>query len=481
MKKLELPGLWRSLSARLLVLTISFVMLAEVLIFAPSVARFRADYLQSRISSAHLASLALKASHDDKLGPELEKELLQHVRAHGIALREQGRKELMLASKMPPNVDETYDLRTPNALGMISDGLTALLRTDNRVLRVIGKSPRDMSLTIEILIDEKPMREAMQAFGGRILSLSIVISLITAGLVYLSLQLLMVRPMRRITAAMERFREDPENPDMTIQPSDRSDEIGVAQRELAVMQTALRGALHQKNRLAALGEGMAKVNHDLRGMLSTAMLAFDRLEQSEDPEIRRVAPRIIRAIDRAVELCGKTMRYASEGPTEIIPGPFNLHDLVREVGESLSPSIGLDDPFDPRQKEEAPNGWEWVNRVPEDFQAFGDRAQLYRVIDNLGRNAIEAGATTVVLSAETEPRRRVPGERFVLNISDNGPGIPDRVSENLFKPFSVSMRKGGSGLGLSLSRELVQLHGGDLNLTRNGPKGCTFRFSIPMP
>ena len=145
------------------------------------------------------------------------------------------------------------------------------------------------------------------------------------------------------------------------------------------------------------------------------------------------------------------------------------------------PSIGLDDPFDPRQKEEAPNGWEWVNRVPEDFQAFGDRAQLYRVIDNLGRNAIEAGATTVVLSAETEPRRRVPGERFVLNISDNGPGIPDRVSENLFKPFSVSMRKGGSGLGLSLSRELVQLHGGDLNLTRNGPKGCTFRFSIPMP
>ena len=61
MKKLELPGLWRSLSARLLVLTISFVMLAEVLIFAPSVARFRADYLQSRISSAHLASLALKA------------------------------------------------------------------------------------------------------------------------------------------------------------------------------------------------------------------------------------------------------------------------------------------------------------------------------------------------------------------------------------------------------------------------------------
>lgn len=480
MKKLETPRFWRSLSARLLVLTIGFVMLAEVLIFVPSVARFRVDYLQSRISSAHLASLALKASDNEKVGPELETELLHHVGAHGIALRGQGRRELMLASKMPPEVDATYDLRQPNPVMMMTDGLATMFRTDNRVLRIIGHSPRDMSLTVEVLMDEKPLRRALRAFGGRILSLSIVISLFTAGLVYLSLQLLIVRPMRRITAAMGRFRSDPENPDMTIQPSDRSDEVGVAQRELAVMQTALRGALHQKNRLAALGEGMAKVNHDLRGMLATAMLAFDRLEQSEDPEIRRVAPRIIRAIDRAVALCSKTMRYASEGPEEIVPGEFDLHELVREVGESLSPSPGIDDPFD-AEEGDGPPVWEWVNRVPEGFMVTADRGHLYRVIDNLGRNAVEAGATTVTLTADTEPRRRRPGIRFVLIVTDNGPGIPAKVSETLFKPFSASSRKGGSGLGLSLSRELVQAHGGELILTRNGDQGCTFRLSIPLP
>lgn len=479
--KLEPIRPWRSLSARLLVLTVFFVMVAEFMIYAPSIARFRLDYLQDRISSAHLASLALKASSNETVGAELEVELLKHVMAHGIALKGQGRRELMLASKMPPEVDKSYDLRMATMLDLLVDAFATLVRTDNRVLRVVGRAPQDMSIQVEVLLDEKPLRRAMLKFSSRIIQLSIVISLFTAGLVYLSLQLMMVRPMRRITASMEQFRSDPENPDVTIQPSERSDEIGVAQRELAVMQTALRNALHQKNRLAALGEGMTKVNHDLRGMLATAMLAFDRLEQSEDPEIRRVAPRIIRAIDRAVALCSKTMRYAREGPEEASPTSFNLHDLIAEVGEALSPSVGLDDPFEPAGDKSPEAEWLWVNNVPADFVVTADRAHLFRIADNLGRNAVEAGARTVTFTASTEPRRQRPGLRFVLTVADDGPGIPEKISENLFKPFSASTRKGGSGLGLSLSRELVQAHGGDIILTRNSRNGCTFRLSIPMP
>ena len=97
-----------------------------------------------------------------------------------------------------------------------------------------------------MIIDEKPMRAAMYDYAGRIITVSIVISLITAVLVYFSLHWLLVRPMRRMTHSMVDFRDDPEDPSRTIDMSDRSDEVGIAERELADMQSQLRAALRQK-------------------------------------------------------------------------------------------------------------------------------------------------------------------------------------------------------------------------------------------
>ncbi len=125
----------------------------------------------------------------------------------------------------------------------------------------------------------------------------------TAALVYLSLQWLLVRPMRRMTASMTRFREDPEDASRMIVPSGRADEIGLAESELAVMQETVRQALGQRARLAALGTAVTKINHDLRNILSTARLVTDGLTASAAPEVRRLAPRLIDAIDRAVALC----------------------------------------------------------------------------------------------------------------------------------------------------------------------------------
>src|SRR3546814_4753225 len=144
---------------------------------------------------------------------------------------------------------------------------------------------------------------AMLDYSERILGLSIVISLIAAGLVFLSLRRLLVVPLTRLIDKMVAFRDDPEDAANVVMPSGRSDEIGVAQRQLHDMQIALRGALKQKARLAALGTGVTKINHDLRNILSTAALLSERLALSDDPEVRRITPRLLDALDRAVDLC----------------------------------------------------------------------------------------------------------------------------------------------------------------------------------
>ncbi|MHA1598061.1 MAG: HAMP domain-containing protein, partial [Alphaproteobacteria bacterium] len=243
------PSVLTGLSAQLLILTIFFVMVAEFLIYTPSVSNFRKKYLEERIATAHVAALALQATPDHMVSPELEEELLYHAGAYGVVLRHPTRRVLMLSKEMPPKVDVTFDLRTGRFPYWIFDAYEAMTRDDNRVMRVIGMSPKEPGVIVETVIDEEPMRVAMLGFSNRILQLSIVISLLTAGLVYLALHRLMVRPMRRITRAMIKFRENPEDMSRSITPSDRNDEIGIAERELTIMQDEVRSALNQKSRL----------------------------------------------------------------------------------------------------------------------------------------------------------------------------------------------------------------------------------------
>ena len=313
------PSAVRGLSARLLVLTVLFLLLAEFLILTPSISRFRKVYLEQRVSDAHLASLALEATPDNLVSKELEMELLAHAGAYGIVLRKPGRKILMLSTKMPPSVDLTIDLGRGSFLIWIGDAFQALAQNENRILRLIGMAPKDAGVGVEVILDEAPMRRAMFVYSGRILQLSIVISLITAGLLYVSLQWLLVGPMRRLTRSMTEFRENQEDETRTIRPSGRDDEIGVAERELAAMQKDVRAALRQKTGLATLGAAVAKINHDLRNSLATAMLVSDKLADIDDPEVKKVTPRLFEAMDRAVDLCSQTLNYVSDGVPPMEP------------------------------------------------------------------------------------------------------------------------------------------------------------------
>ena len=450
----------KSLSARLLILTVFFVMLSEVLIFVPSVARFRMTYFESHLAAGHIATLALEASPSGRLDQDLADRLLAQVGAQAIALHRGDRPALTLSVANPPPPDFTIDLTHPDILLAIRGSFRTLLGTGNRALQVLGPSMTDPTEAVEVLLDEAPLRAELWDFGIRILELSIAISLITAALVYLSLQWLLVRPMRRITSSMMHFREDPEDGSRVIAASSRHDEIGVAERELAVLQKTVRQALGQRARLAALGTAVTKINHDLRNILATARLVTDGLTASAAPEVRRVAPRLIDAIDRAIALCTHTLDFSREGAPPLAPSRFQVAALVDEVGTSL----GLSN-----------EGPVIESTIPAELTAEADRDQLYRVLANLARNAVEAGAHTLRFTAMRE------NGVIAIEVGDDGPGLPPKARENLFRPFFGSARPGGSGLGLAIARELMRAHGGELALIASTGSGTLFRLTLPAP
>ena len=120
--RLRLPPLGKSLSARVLLLTIAFVMLGEVLIYAPSAGRFRLEYLRDRLATAHVAILALLATPNYMVGDSLQAELMQHAGAYVVALkRPDGVKLMMRAKAGVPLVDATYDLGQGHFFGLIGD------------------------------------------------------------------------------------------------------------------------------------------------------------------------------------------------------------------------------------------------------------------------------------------------------------------------------------------------------------------------
>lgn len=460
-KQPALPGFGRGLSARLLALTVCFVMLSEVLIYAPSIARFRETWLEERLANAFLAILALEATPDYMIDPELELKLLDTAGARRVALHTPEGKNLLLRGSMSSSqiVDATIDLSDQMAPTLIKDAFETLVSDSNRLLRVKGQTPRAGDAWLDIVVDEAPLRQAMISYSWRILGLSIVISLVTATLIFLALQWLLIRPMRNLTQRMMDFRANPEDMSRDEAARRRSDEVGVAEREFNQMQKQIQKALKQRERLAALGTAVTKINHDLRGVLATAQLVADRLSHSDNPDVKKMAPALVRSLDRAIALCSDTLNFTRDGPSKPEYQRFPLADLQDELGENLGMYL---------------NGAKVLSAdFAEGFALTADRAQLYRVIHNLAENALQMGA------AKVEVRARRNDGKIEIEVADDGPGLPPKALQNLFVPFQGSTRNGGTGLGLAIARELMRVQGGDLRLSRNEATGATFVLELP--
>ena len=452
-----------TLSGRFLILTVIFVMAAEIMIFMPSVARFREDFLLSRLERAQIASLALLAN--DSLDMDLEDELLENAGVYNVVLRRNEIRQLVLSSPIPDQIHATYDLREATGFELIRDAMVTLFDPEERVIRVIGDPVKQAGLLIEVTLPTAPLRVAMLDYGFRILLLSAVISFITAFFLFLAVRALLVRPIKRVVGAMTSYTQAPEDARRIIEPSAKVPELREAEIALQAMETELTASLRQKERLAQLGGAVAKVSHDLRNILTTAQLFTDRLEMSDDPAVTRSAPKLVNSIQRAVNLCETTLAFGkAEEPAPTLTG-VRLAELVSEVIEGERLSIG---DFDLSFSED----------IPATMVVRADPEQMHRVLSNLVRNARQAIMATGK-PGEISVAGREDEDEWVISVTDTGPGLPPKAREYLFQPFQGGTRKGGFGLGLAISAELAKGHGGRLVLERSDEQGTAFAIHLP--
>ncbi len=457
---------FRTLSGRFLLLTIIFVMLAEVVIFVPSVARFREDYLQQRLELAQLASLALLATPDDMVTQELADELLKNAEVLNIVLRRNERRELILSSPMLKPVMFTYDLRDASPYELIKDAMVTLFINEEEIVRIIGRPVKGAGIEIETTLEIMPLRNAMLAYGQNVFLLSLLISVISSAMLFVAVRFSIVRPIRRLVGNMMTYQQDPEDATRVIAPQSRVVELRAAEDTLHDLQTQLTANLKQKERLAQLGEAVAKISHDLRNILTTTQLLADRIEMSEDPTVARIAPKLVNSVGRAINLCEQTLKFGKAEEAAPRPELFKLAKLVDEIIDSEN------------LRDEA-EGVKIRCEFTPDFAITADREQMFRVIINLVRNARQAmvasmGGGEICVRADRTP------SGAELKVCDTGPGLPNAAKDKLFQPFQGSVRKGGTGLGLAIAAELVRGHGGTLELAETSDSGTCFRIHLPQ-
>ena len=453
--------MFKTLSGRFLVLTVVFVMLAEVLIFVPSIARFRLDYLNAHIERAQIASLSLL--DDDMLTPELEAELLRNLGVYNVVLVRNESRQLALSSTLPSPISTTYDLRDPRIGTLIVDALYEITLADDRIIRTVGLPKRDAGELIEITLDTGPLQHAMRDYGLRILWLSAIISIFTAALLNFVVRWVIVQPIAYLGRSMREYEKAPQDARLIIKPRASVIELHEAEVALSSLQSELSAALRQRQRLAQLGEAVAKVSHDLRNILSTVQLLSDRLEESNDPAVKRMAPKLVRSVSRAVALSENTLAFGrADEPTPQLQR-FFVRDLIDDVVSQESLAL-----------EHATQVQFQVTCNISEMRA--DPEQLYRVLQNLIRNARQAvGESYGKIEIEADES----DANWSITIRDNGPGLPPKALEHLFHPFSGGTKREGSGLGLAIAYELVAGHGGTLDLLDNSVNGACFKITLP--
>jgi signal transduction histidine kinase len=453
------------LSARLLLLTVLIVVIANLLILPPNLAAFEQTWLLDRLRAAELATLVEETAPGGVVTDKVRAKLLANAEVVSVAVQVEGERRLILRAPRLARTPYLVDLRRANAMSWLAPFET-LAGGGDRMVRVMAEPRFRSGDFVEIVAPDGPLKKELIAQLGRLIGIALFTSVMAGAVVYLSLTFFLVRPMQRITRSMERFRADPADPQAEMTPSGRHDEIGRAERELGRMQLDLRAALASRARLAALGEAVAKINHDLRNMLTSAQIASERMAQSGDPKVTSALPRLERALDRAITLASNVLTFGNSAE----PAPHKDAVALRAAVDAAAEDAGL-----------SPTGVALKNEIDADAQVSADAEQLHRILINLLRNAREAidgvagrGGVGAVTTGLTQDR-----DASLVTIADDGPGLPERARTNLFQPFAASARKGGTGLGLAIARELAKGHGGDLTLVSTGPSGTVFELRLP--
>ncbi|MBW9090908.1 HAMP domain-containing histidine kinase [Rhizobium wenxiniae] len=463
-----MPTMLRGLSGRLLWMTVIFVMLAEILIFMPSISGMRMNWLRDRLDTAAAAGIVIDGLQPAELPRAVQDDTLLATGTKVIALRKDGTSRLLAAIEVPPEIDAQYDLAHTSFLGSMRDALDTLVFGGDRIMRVFGPIG-ESEMMIELVMTDTALRKDMLKYSKHMFLLSLLISLITAVLIFLAINRMMISPIRRLTHSMQLFSEQPDDPSRVFSADRSRGELAVAGRHLAAMQVELQRTLKQQKNLADLGLAVSKINHDMRNILASAQLMSDRLTDVEDPMVRSFAPKLLRTIDRAVGYTNEVLAYGQASEAAPRRRRVNLTELCQEVRDMLA--------IDPE------SGVEFVEQISEGVEVDCDGEQIFRVVHNLCRNAVQALLTHDADDPKAVRRVTLSAHRLgsvvSITVDDTGPGMPRKARENLFSAFRGSARSGGTGLGLVIARELVLAHGGTIALVEKPGPGTQFRIEIP--
>lgn len=454
-------GARSSLSRRLAWLTVIVVLVTEMMVFLPSLARARLAWLDRRVTEAQIAALSAAVAPDGVIDRTTRDELLRLAGAEAIRLDEPGRSLLVLTPNhaLPDSI--AIDLRSESFLEGLARAVADLFRPADHMLTIEAHSTLRDNATITAVLHQSELKRTLIERAWRLGVTSLLVAAAAGMLLYLALLQLLVRPMRRLTESIAAFRADPEHSrplDPAILATSPGDEIAAAGRELAAMQHELRAALWRNARLAALGTAMAKVSHDLRGILSPALLTAERLQMSQEPSVKRAGDVLVRTVERAKDLMQRTVEFAREIPVGLPKSQMALRPAAEEAAEqtrATCPGLAVE------------------NTVANDIEIEADRESIVRVLSNLLRNAGEAGARRVRISAGYEAKE------LAITVADDGPGLPETVMASLFRPFVNGGRRGSTGLGLAIVRDLMRAHGGDVVLQETGSGGTRFVLTLP--
>ena len=308
----------------------------------------------------------------------------------------------------------------------------------------------------------------MLEFSRNILLLSLIISGITAGLVYFALHRLIVRPVRRLSGNIAAFAGDRGRLPRHRALAHGATRSASPNRRSPAWRRRSRRNCAKKRHLAELGLAVSKINHELRNMLTTAQLLTDRLEGVPDPAVQRVAPRLLTTLGRAIDFCEATLAYGRAKERLPQRRRMRLKPLVDELMEltDLAPGAAI----------------AFAAHVPDDLEVDADPDQLSRVLVNLVRNAVQA--LSQAGASDGPPRIEVSAFREGRAVRDSSSQTTGRACRRARGKISSQLSKARGapavpGWGSSFRPNLSACTGGALARRHGGRRALSHRHPRP--
>ncbi|MBM3501977.1 MAG: sensor histidine kinase, partial [Armatimonadetes bacterium] len=287
------------------------------------------------------------------------------------------------------------------------------------------------------------------------------VSFVAPVLAGLALATFFLRPMGKLRSAVHAVAEGDLDTALDVRSGD---EFQMLAQDFNAMAARLR-EYQQQERLALVGRMAASIIHDVRNPLSSLTVATRLLSEKELPEAQRreVGERALAQAGRILSMLQEILDFTRTGKTDINRRPENLRQILADMEYGLTTQC-------------AARGVSLSLEAMPDCTVPADREKLQRALSNIALNGCEVSAPGDALTI----RARCDGEEVVVEVADNGPGIPPEIADRLFEPFATYGKAHGTGLGLAITRAIVEAHGGSVE-ARNRPEGgATFSIRLPV-